>query len=507
MASRPPLPEFLWSQSIETDNYKDYQPWKPHTSIDGAICHACKEFCESVLHGNIFTHENWKHERPGHSLLTHTERYAWTSHYDGILTKLRASADGGCELCAVFVEIDRTSPKPSPKDTFPDEPANPEDICYRICIDRREESIVEVEASHSFAIEFYKKSTGPDLQRGYRSMGAPPMATPRLPKHVNFFFLRYADDTAPRSLYTEGLFHEDPRRKVVVEQSGWPILLAADAEDRGSVQALMRARKWIWQCLKTHPRCSREPAILPKRVIDIGLTPDSAIRLHIPDPEDQAVTPYVALSYSWGEGLPLRTTKENLKKHCEEIPFVDFPKTLQDALHVTRGLVLRYIWIDALCIVQDDAQDWQEQAALMGEIYQGSILNISATSSSSLDSGFLQRTGRGAFSARENWSILSQRWQQQWWHIHWCLCLARWVQSTKRAKWELLVKPWMGVSRAIDVYSDAALHGSGNGMGMCDCNHERRICRCEEREHPPDARWMESADTNEVGVGQLFELQ
>ncbi|PVH82639.1 HET-domain-containing protein [Cadophora sp. DSE1049] len=208
-----------------------------------------------------------------------------------------------------------------------------------------------------------------------------------------FFFVRYADDTDPRALYTESLFHEDPHRKVVVEQSGWPILLSADAEDRGSVQALMRARKWIWQCLKTHPRCSREAARLPKRVIDIGSTPDSPIRLHIPDPEDRIVTPYIALSYSWGTDLPLRTAKENLEKHCEEVPFEDFPRTLQDALHVTRGLGLRYIWIDALCIVQDDEPDWEEQAALMGEIYQGSVLNISATSSPSLSSGFLQRSG------------------------------------------------------------------------------------------------------------------
>jgi len=77
----------------------------------------------------------------------------------------------------------------------------------------------------------------------------------------------------------------------------------------------------------------------------------------------RVITPYVALSSSWGTELPLRTTKETLDKYCEEIPFEDFPKTLHDALHVTRGMGLQYIWIDALCIIQDDENDWQEQAA------------------------------------------------------------------------------------------------------------------------------------------------
>ena len=130
-------------------------------------------------------------------------------------------------------------------------------------------------------------------------------------------------------------------------------------------------------------------------MIDIGSTPDSPIRLHITDSMGRVITPYVALSSSWGTELPLRTTKETLDKYCEEIPFEDFPKTLHDALRVTRGMGLQYIWIDALCIIQDDENDWQEQAALMGEIYQGSMINISTTSSTSLSSGFLSRSETG----------------------------------------------------------------------------------------------------------------
>ncbi|KAL2061952.1 hypothetical protein VTL71DRAFT_7330 [Oculimacula yallundae] len=396
MASYPPLPDFLWSRPVETDHYEEYQPFRPSSVVDGSLCEACKAFCESILNGRVFSDEGWKHEITPHRGITHIERYAWASHHDGIFVKLQASAKG-CDMCALFVEFDKLSPEPWPRETFPDEPASPEDIRYRLCIDRRDEGTEETEASHLVAIEFYNLSTGPEIHRGYRSMGGPPVATPRLPKHSNFCFVRRGDDTNPRALFTESLFHEDPYRKVVVKQSGWPILLSADAEDRASVQALMRARKWIWKCLRTHPHCARKMAELPKRVIDIGTSLNDPIRLHIPNSITETGTPYIALSYSWGTELPLRTTKATLQKHCEGIPFEDFPRTLQDALHVTRGLGLRYIWIDALCIVQDDAQDWEEQAALMGNIYQGSLVNISATCSTSLSAGFLQRSENSPF--------------------------------------------------------------------------------------------------------------
>lgn len=50
-------------------------------------------------------------------------------------------------------------------------------------------------------------------------------------------------------------------------------------------------------------------------------------------------------------------------------------------------LGFRYIWIDSLCIVQDDAEDWEIQASLMSEIYQDAVLTLAATSSSGDNEG------------------------------------------------------------------------------------------------------------------------
>ncbi|CAN9380291.1 unnamed protein product [Alternaria sp. RS040] len=65
------------------------------------------------------------------------------------------------------------------------------------------------------------------------------------------------------------------------------------------------------------------------------------------------------------------------------------PRTLADAVHVSRAFGLRYLWIDALCIIQDDVQDWMDQIPRMSSIYQGAELVISAQGASSVQEGFL----------------------------------------------------------------------------------------------------------------------
>ncbi len=76
---------------------------------------------------------------------------------------------------------------------------------------------------------------------------------------------------------------------------------------------------------------------------------------------------YAALSYVWGGDQPGKTTTLNIKAHFEGIALRDLPTTLRDAVQVTREIGLRYIWIDSLCIVQDDKQDQGVEIAKMPE--------------------------------------------------------------------------------------------------------------------------------------------
>jgi hypothetical protein len=71
---------------------------------------------------------------------------------------------------------------------------------------------------------------------------------------------------------------------------------------------------------------------------------------------------------------------------------------MHDAIIVTRNLQLNYLWIDALCIVQDDPDDWEREALSMSEVYTQSGITLAATSSSDSDGGlfFPRQTGRAA---------------------------------------------------------------------------------------------------------------
>ena len=65
------------------------------------------------------------------------------------------------------------------------------------------------------------------------------------------------------------------------------------------------------------------------------------------------------------------------------------PATFRDAVTVTRDLGLRYLWIDSLCIIQDDDQDWEAESAKMGSIFDAAHIVIGASSSPDPDQSFL----------------------------------------------------------------------------------------------------------------------
>lgn len=96
--------------------------------------------------------------------------------------------------------------------------------------------------------------------------------------------------------------------------------------------------------------------------------------------------PYACLSHCWGQERHLTTTKATLDDYKQRVPWSSLPPTFQDAIHFARRLRLRYIWIDSLCILQDDEEDWLKESAKMSYIYSNAYLTIAATRSSG-DSG------------------------------------------------------------------------------------------------------------------------
>ncbi len=113
---------------------------------------------------------------------------------------------------------------------------------------------------------------------------------------------------------------------------------------------------------------------MPRRVLDLS---DGRIRLVETIAGQQGH--YVALSHCWGKEQLLTTTRDTFASRVDGIELHDMPRTFQDSIQITRSLGIRYIWIDSLCIIQNDKQDWEEQSALMADIYARCYLNIAAT--------------------------------------------------------------------------------------------------------------------------------
>jgi hypothetical protein len=86
----------------------------------------------------------------------------------------------------------------------------------------------------------------------------------------------------------------------------------------------------------------------------------------------------------------------NLERHKKCIDFADFPPVFRDAVEVSKWLGVRYIWIDALCIVQDDKEDWRKEAAKMGRVYENAICNLGGHAAADLEGAglFLDRDPR-----------------------------------------------------------------------------------------------------------------
>jgi len=144
-------------------------------------------------------------------------------------------------------------------------------------------------------------------------------------------------------------------------------------------------KKWYNDCndgncgLNPSKSCGRE---MPKsfRLIDV----DSDCIIHsVKKPR------YVALSYVWGAARALRNTK-GLRKDLEVKGSLleranELPNTIKDAISLTRKLGERYLWVDSLCIIQDDPDDKAQQIAAMDLIYSSATLTVAAASGDTAD--------------------------------------------------------------------------------------------------------------------------
>lgn len=173
--------------------------------------------------------------------------------------------------------------------------------------------------------------------------------------------------------------------------------------DTGSHHALTLMGEWFCACINSHAACKQYqkalPA-LPSRVIDVGPSDGPRDPRLLTSNGERGY--YFTLSHRWGDYTMTQTTRQKLETRSKLIPLRSFPATFQDAIDVTRKLGVKFLWIDTICIIQDDAADWEREAVNMSQIYRRSMLTIAASAEDCHEHGLLRKriqyaTGRNLF--------------------------------------------------------------------------------------------------------------
>lgn len=163
----------------------------------------------------------------------------------------------------------------------------------------------------------------------------------------------------------------------------------------GSEAAFFLGKWWLDQCKRDHKACrdfQRTPQ-LPDRVIDVGPS-DGSKEPRLRETNGVQRADYVTLSHRWGSNLTLTTKESTLLERMRGIPVQSMPQTFKDAVKITRKFGIRYLWIDALCILQDSKPDWEVQATEMAAIYRNSVFTIAADTATDNSGGcFFDRDG------------------------------------------------------------------------------------------------------------------
>lgn len=160
--------------------------------------------------------------------------------------------------------------------------------------------------------------------------------------------------------------------------------------------------EWMLRKLEECTEHGHEPVdeiFIPERLVDVREpNPRLVLRSDLQASNiDSNALVYTALSYCWGSPQDaisqLKTTAASMAQRQAAITGHEMTKVLRDAVAVTRALSISYIWVDSLCILQDDISDWELQCVDMCKIYGNARVTLCAASSTSCHEGFLRQRG------------------------------------------------------------------------------------------------------------------
>ncbi|KAK8012826.1 HET-domain-containing protein [Apiospora marii] len=174
-----------------------------------------------------------------------------------------------------------------------------------------------------------------------------------------------------------------------------------------SDKTFKRIQTWLENCCASHASCQSWQtttdtlAGLPTRLIHIEATPGSSIpTIRLVRGVDASTDRYATLSHCWGpNGVPTKLLLGSINDLSLQIAWDTLPLTFREAILVAARLGIKYIWIDALCIIQDSAPDWNIEASRMMQVYTNCYINISADASTDGSGGLFRQRDPAMFQS------------------------------------------------------------------------------------------------------------
>lgn len=151
-------------------------------------------------------------------------------------------------------------------------------------------------------------------------------------------------------------------------------------------------KEWMTDCTRNHKTCPRPGRItLPRRLVQIS-PPSAAPSARLYETTfSHSKLNFMALSYCWGGAQVHVTTHANFAQYSKTLPYDVLSQTILNSFTVACNLGCEFIWIDSLCIIQDDVDDINREISKMRHIYQNAALTISASRAASPQDGFLSQ--------------------------------------------------------------------------------------------------------------------
>lgn len=161
-----------------------------------------------------------------------------------------------------------------------------------------------------------------------------------------------------------------------------------------SEETFTKLKAWVSGCEKTHKKCRLRRNVAdvrwhPTRLIEVALAPEvsenaNRLECRIVEPQLEDMPQnlrYITLSHRWPQDQQgfEKLTGDKLPLWKASLPMDMLRQTFRDTFFVAHKLGVSYVWIDSLCIIQDQHLDWEKESPMMHKVYSNAEFNICAS--------------------------------------------------------------------------------------------------------------------------------